>query len=107
MFTDHNPDNRLSPLTTMSESVPSDVATKNELKKRAKQLEKDKKAAEKAAKQEELARQKAEADVVCLLSHPFPLLPETSGVGLCCRVLWAFASTSVTIPPAQAPHSNI
>ena len=53
----------------MSESAPSDVATKSELKKRAKQLEKEKKAAEKAAKQEELARQKAEADVVCHVSN--------------------------------------
>ena len=45
-------------------STPSDVVTKSELKKRAKQLEKEKKAAEKAAKQEELALQKAAADVV-------------------------------------------
>ena len=38
--------------------------SKNELKKRAKQLEKEKKAAEKAAKQAELAKQREAADVV-------------------------------------------
>jgi Aspartyl/asparaginyl-tRNA synthetases len=47
--------------------------SKSELKKRAKQLEKDKKAAEKAAKQQELASQKAMAEVVrftILYTHP-------------------------------------
>jgi hypothetical protein len=38
--------------------------SKNELKKRAKQLEKEKKAAEKAAKQAELAKQREAADAV-------------------------------------------
>jgi len=42
--------------------------SKNELKKRAKQLEKEKKAAEKAARQAELAKQREAADVVCFIS---------------------------------------
>ena len=42
--------------------------SKNELKKRAKQLEKEKKAAEKAARQAELAKQREAADVVCSIS---------------------------------------
>jgi aspartyl-tRNA synthetase len=40
--------------------------SKNELKKRAKAAEKEKKAAEKLAKQQELAQQKAAAEVVRL-----------------------------------------
>jgi len=42
--------------------------SKNELKKRAKQLEKEKKAAEKAARQAELAKQREAADVVRSIS---------------------------------------
>jgi hypothetical protein len=42
----------------------SETVSKNELKKRAKQLEKEKKAVEKAAKQAELAKQREAADVV-------------------------------------------
>ena len=41
-----------------------ETLSKNELKKRAKQLEKEKKAAEKAARQAELAKQREAADVV-------------------------------------------
>ena len=41
-----------------------ETVSKNELKKRAKQLEKEKKAAEKAARQAELAKQREAADVV-------------------------------------------
>ena len=42
--------------------------SKNELKKRAKQLEKEKKAVEKAVKQAELAKQREATDVVCPIS---------------------------------------
>ena len=42
--------------------------SKNELKKRAKQLEKERKAAEKAARQAELAKQREAADAVRSIS---------------------------------------
>lgn len=45
-----------------------ETLSKNELKKRAKQLEKEKKAAEKAARQAELAKQREAADVVLPVS---------------------------------------
>ena len=48
--------------------------SKNELKKRAKQLEKERKAAEKAAKQAELAKQREAADVVRPLHRSCDLL---------------------------------
>jgi aspartyl-tRNA synthetase len=52
------------PTSEQPEHVDGQVGpSKNELKKRAKQAEKDKKAAEKAVKQEELAKQQAAAEV--------------------------------------------
>lgn len=47
--------------------------SKNELKKRAKQLEKEKKAAEKAARQAELAKQREAADMVRYLYRSYDL----------------------------------
>lgn len=51
-------------LIVLSVAEGGETLSKNELKKRAKQLEKEKKAAEKAAKQAELAKQREAADVV-------------------------------------------
>ena len=51
-------------LTLRSVVEGGETVSKNELKKRAKQLEKEKKAAEKAARQAELAKQREAADVV-------------------------------------------
>jgi hypothetical protein len=45
--------------------------SKSELKKRAKALEKEMKAAERAAKQQEIAQQQAAADIVCYLRFIF------------------------------------
>ena len=53
--------------------------SKNELKKRAKQLEKEKKAAEKAAKQAELAKQREAADVVRSISIDHTICTDGSG----------------------------
>ena len=55
-------------LTVVSVVEGGETVSKNELKKRAKQLEKEKKAAEKAAKQAELAKQREAADVVRSIS---------------------------------------
>ena len=55
----------MSLTTLFSVADGGETVSKNELKKRAKQLEKEKKAAEKAAKQAELAKQREAADAVC------------------------------------------
>jgi len=56
-----------------------ETVSKNELKKRAKQLEKDKKAAEKAAKQAELAKQREAADAVCPIFIDHTMSADGSG----------------------------
>lgn len=55
-------------LTPSSVVEGGETVSKNELKKRAKQLEKEKKAAEKAARQAELAKQREAADAVRVLA---------------------------------------
>lgn len=56
-----------------------ETVSKNELKKRAKQLEKEKKAAEKAARQAELAKQREAADVVRPISIDHTVFADSSG----------------------------
>ena len=66
-------------LTLLSVMEGGETVSKNELKKRAKQLEKEKKAAEKAARQAELAKQREAADVVRPISIDHRVFADSSG----------------------------
>jgi hypothetical protein len=63
----------------LSPAEEGETVSKNELKKRAKQLEKEKKAAEKAARQAELAKQREAADVVRPTSIAHETYPHCPG----------------------------
>ena len=82
-------------LRPLSVAGGGEALTKNEIKRRAKQLEKEKKAAEKAARQAELAKQREAADVVrpIIIDHT---IYAYSSVGRRCPVLRQIASQSVS-----------
>jgi hypothetical protein len=72
------------------------VPSKSELKKRAKQLEKEQKAAQKAARQQEIADQQAAADVVSLCpSLTMRVINLDVSSGFCSWILWEPTSQSV------------